>query len=155
MTQQTITIAPVRKRTRVNADPARAFETFTQGMSRWWPAEHSINRSPIAAIVLEPRAGGRWMERGEDGSECQWGQVLAWEPPSRLVLAWQITAQWQYDPELITEVEVRFSPDGAGTLVELEHRLAGYGEAAEQMRQVFDGPAAWEGTLERFAKAVG
>jgi uncharacterized protein YndB with AHSA1/START domain len=150
-----IAVAPVRKRTRVNADPSRAFEVFTAGMTRWWPREHSINKSPIQDIILEPRVGGRWMERGEDGSECQWGKVLAWEPPARLVLAWQINAQWQYDPELVTEVEVRFSQDGDGTLVEVEHRLDGYGEAAEQMRQVFDGPAAWQGTLQRFAKEVG
>lgn len=151
----TITIAPVRKHIRVGANPTRAFEIFTAGMNRWWPREHSINKSPIRDIIMEPRAGGRWMERGEDGSECQWGKVLAWEPPTRLLLAWQINAQWQYDSQLVTEVELRFSAQGDGTLVELEHRLDGYGDAAEQMRQVFDGPQAWQGSLERFAKAIG
>jgi len=151
----TITVAPVRRQARVNAAPARAFEIFTRGMTRWWPRKNTINSSSIQEIVMEPQAGGRWLERGEDGSECQWGKVLAWEPPARLVLAWQISAQWQYDPALVTEVEVRFSPDGDGTLVELEHRLDGYGEAAEQMRQVFDSPQGWTGTLEDFAKAVG
>jgi uncharacterized protein YndB with AHSA1/START domain len=151
----TITVAPVRKRTHVSANPARAFEIFTKGMKRWWPRHHSINSAPIQDIIVEPWAGGRWIEQGEDGSECQWGKVLAWEPPGRVVLAWQINAQWQYDPELMTEVEVRFSKDGDGTLVELEHRLEGYGAAAEQMRQIFDGPEAWEATLERFAKEVG
>lgn len=155
MTSQTITVAPVRKRIRVNASPARAFEVFTQNMKHWWPARQSINHSPIADIILEPKIGGRWLERGEDGSECLWGQVLAWEPPLRLVLTWQINATWQFDPDLVTEVEVRFSVDGTGTVVELEHRLDGYGPAAEQMRQVFDGPTAWEGTLARFAEAVG
>jgi uncharacterized protein YndB with AHSA1/START domain len=150
-----ITVAPVRKRTRVNADPARAFEVFTSGMRRWWPRKQSINKSPIQAIVMEPRTGGVWKERGEDGSECQWGKVLAWDPPARVVLAWQINAQWQYDPNLVTEVEVRFSADGEGTVVELEHRLQGYGEAAEQMRELFDGPMAWEGTLQCFAAEIG
>ena len=150
-----LAVAPVRKRTRVNASPARAFEVFTTTMSRWWPREHSINKSPLKEIVLEPRVGGRWFERGEDGSECPWGRVLAWEPASRLVLAWQVTPQWQYDPQLMTELELRFSPDGDGTLVELEHRLDGFGEAAEKMRQIFDSPNAWTDTLERFAKAVG
>jgi uncharacterized protein YndB with AHSA1/START domain len=150
-----LAVAPVRKRIRVNASPARAFEVFTKEMIRWWPRAHSINRSPMNAIVLEPRAGGRWLERGEDGSECPWGRVLAWEPVSRIVLAWQITPQWQYDPQLVTEVEVRFSPDGDGTLVELEHRLDGFGAAAEQMRQIFESPNAWTITLEQFAQAVG
>jgi hypothetical protein len=148
----TIAVAPVRKRTRVNTDPKRAFAIFTEEMTRWWPPEHSINRSPIAAVIVEPHPNGRWMERGEDGSECQWGKVIVWEPPTRLVLAWQINAQWQYDPEVVTEVEVTFSPEGKGTLVELEHRLDGYGDAADRMRQVFDSPQAWESSLERFAR---
>ena len=152
---QTITVAPVRRRTRVNTDPARAFDIFTSGMTRWWPRKHTINTSPIQEIVVEPRVGGRWLERGEDGSECQWGKVLAWEPPERLMLAWQINPHWQYDPDLTTEVEVLFLADGDGTMVELEHRLDGYGAAAEQMRQVFDSPEGWTGTLEDFVKAAG
>jgi len=67
MTSQTITVTPVRKQIRVKADPARAFEIFTRDMKSWWPAQQSINASPIAEIILEPRNGGRWMERGEDG----------------------------------------------------------------------------------------
>jgi uncharacterized protein YndB with AHSA1/START domain len=152
---RTITVAPVRRRIRVNAAPARAFDIFTQGMTRWWPRDHSINTSPIQEIVVEPRVNGRWLERGEDGSECQWGTVLAWEPPERLMLAWQISAQWQYDPALVTEVEVRFLVDGDGTMVELEHRLDGYGEVAEQMRQIFESPKGWQGVLNNFAKEIG
>jgi uncharacterized protein YndB with AHSA1/START domain len=152
---KTITVAPVRKQVRVNAAPQRAFEIFTAGMKRWWLPSHSINKSPISDIVMEPRVGGRWFERGQDGSECQWGQVLAWEPPRRLVLTWQISPQWQFDPNLVSEVEVRFVPDNGGTRVELEHRLDGYGDAAEQMRQVFEGANAWSGLLEKFAEAAG
>lgn len=148
---RTIAVAPVRRRIRVNSAPARAFEIFTSGMTRWWPRAYSINASPIQEIVIEPRVDGRWLERGEDGSECQWGKVLAWEPPGRLVLACQISVQWRYDPAVTTEVEVRFLPDGDGTVVELEHRLDGYGEAAEQMRQIFDSPKGWQGVLENFA----
>lgn len=153
---QTIAVAPVRKQIRVGADPARAFELFTAGMGRWWPRHHSVNRgSPIAAVVVEPFAGGRWFETGEDGSECLWGKVLAWEPPARLVLAWQLDAAFAYDPGLVTELEVRFAPDGAGTRVELEHRLDGYGADAERMRALFDGPQAWQDSLERFAREAG
>jgi uncharacterized protein YndB with AHSA1/START domain len=150
----TIDVAPVRKRIHVAASPERAFEVFTTGMTRWWPRTHSINQSPIATVVMEPRAGGRWFERGEDGSECEWGRVLAWEPGRRLVLAWQIDAQWRYDPDLLTEVEIRFTEDSGGALVELEHRLDGYGEAAEQLRQIFEAPAGWSGVLASFAHAV-
>jgi hypothetical protein len=65
----------------------RTFHVFTAGMSRWWLKSDSINKSTIKDIVIEPKAGGRWFERGEDGSECEWGKVLAWEPPVRLRLA--------------------------------------------------------------------
>lgn len=152
---ETIAVAPVRKQVLVNTDPARAFEVFTKGMDRWWPARHSINRnSALQTIIIEPVVGGRWMERGEDGSECQWGKVLSWEPPSRLVLAWQITPEFQFDPELTTELEIRFTPNGDSTLVELEHRLEGYGDAADQMRELFDGSQAWEGSLAAFARFI-
>jgi hypothetical protein len=82
----TITPAPVRRTIRVKAAPARAFDVFTTRIGSWWPHEHSINKSsPQKEVVVEPRVGGRWFERGEDQSECQWGRVLVWEPPARLV----------------------------------------------------------------------
>lgn len=152
MTAATISPAPVRKSLRVAAPPDRAFEVFTAGLSRWWPATHSIGKAPLAAAVMEPRAGGRWFERGADGSECDWGRVLVWEPPSRLVLAWQIDAAWRFDPDLVTEVEVRFIPEGDGTRVELEHRhLERMGETAEAARAALDSPGGWGGLLEGYA----
>jgi uncharacterized protein YndB with AHSA1/START domain len=152
---RTIHVAPVRRQIRVGSAPDRAFDLFTKGMARWWPKQHSINASPIREIVVEPRVGGRWFERGEDGSECQWGKVLAWDPPAHLMLAWQIGPEWRYDGDLVTEIEVRFSPEGDGTLVELEHRLDGYGDAAAKMREIFEGPDAWEATLAAFAAEAG
>ena len=152
---QTITPAPVKKSIRVKVPPARAFEIWTVGMKRWWLKSHTINptKSPFQDIVMEPHGGGRWFERGEDGSECNWGKVLAWEPPARLVLAWQIDSKWQYDPAIETEIEVRFTSDGAGTLVELEHRhLESLGDAAEELRGIFDSSMGWSGLLECFAK---
>jgi len=148
-----ITPAPIRKSIRVDVAPARAFEIFTSGMNRWWLKTHTINptKSPIKNIVVEPRAGGRWFERGEDGSECNWGKVLAWEPPTRLLLAWQINGRWQFDPALITEVDIRFTPDGNGARVELEHRkLEVLGDQAEAMAQAFTG--GWGVLLDSFAK---
>ena len=150
-------IEPVRKTIRVQAPAARAFEIFTAGMFRWWPATHSINptKAPIAEIVMEPRSGGRWYERGADGSECDWGRVLLWEPPLRVVLAWQIDAAWKFDPALLTEVEIRFEAQGAGaTEVRLEHRkLEALGETAAGTRAIIDSASGWSGLLERYATA--
>jgi len=150
-----ITPAPVRKSIRVKAAPARAFEVFTAGMGRWWPGTHSINGSPMKDAIIEPREGGRWYERGEDGSECEWGRVLAWEPPGRLVLAWQIDAQWRYDANLVTEVEVKFLPDGDGTRVELEHRhIERFGDQSEAARAALDSPGGWGGLLEMYGASA-
>lgn len=150
---QTITPAPIRRSVEIKVAPARAFEIFTGGASRWWLKTHTISatKSPIKDVVIEPRAGGRWFERGEDGSECDWGKVLAWEPPTRLLLAWQINADFKYDPSLLTEVEIRFTPAGRGTLVELEHRLIErMGERAVGMRDAFT--RGWGLLLDSFTK---
>lgn len=148
--------APVRKSLIVRADPSKAFAVFTGGMGRWWPASHSIGTSPLKEVVLEPRAGGRWAERGEDGSECEWGKVLAWEPPSRILLAWQIGADWKHDPDLVTEVEVTFTPHGEGeTRVVLEHRLLErYGDKAEDVRTAISSEGGWQMLLGRFGEAA-
>jgi len=151
---KTIEVAPVRKQVIVTAAPDRAFRVFTDGMVRWWPKSHSINGSPIAAIVIEPKVGGRWFERGEDGSECEWGKVLAWSPPGRLVLAWQIDKTWRYDPALVSELELRFRPEGNGTRVELEHRLEAYGSEAAAMHEIFSADGAWSGMLALYAEAA-
>lgn len=151
----TISVAPVRKTIAVRTSPERAFEVFTQGMSRWWLKHYSINRgSPIRDVVIEPRVDGRWYEVGEDGSSCQWGRVLVWDPPTRVALTWQVTPDFRYDPDLVTELDVRFTPERDGTLVSLEHRLDGYGLAATDMFKLFDGPDAWAGILESFARAA-
>jgi uncharacterized protein YndB with AHSA1/START domain len=150
------TIAPVRRHVVVPAPADRAFEVFTAGMTRWWPPEHHIGSAPIEEIVIEPHEGGRWYTRHTDGSETSTGYVAAWDPPERLVVTWQINAQWRFDASLITTIEVRFREDGPDrTRVELEHRdLERFGEEAERMRQVFEAPDAWEATLAAYASAV-
>jgi hypothetical protein len=135
----------------VEASQETAFATFTAGHDRWWPREFHIGGAAMQEAVMEGRAGGRWYERDVDGSECEWGKVLVWEPPARLVLAWQITGEWAYDADLVTEVEVRFVAEGpTRTRVELEHRgLDAYGDAMEEMRGHFD--SGWPGMLQGFA----
>ncbi len=147
----------VRKVMRVQAPPAVAWRVFTEKMATWWPLAHyKIGKANAVDAVIEPHTGGRWYERGEDGSTCQWGSVLTWEPPSRLVLSWDITADWQYDPALKTEIEVRFIADGANaTRVELEHRrLDRYGARRDEMRRIFDSEGDWGKLLEAFARAA-
>ena len=148
----------VRKTVTVAAPQAIAFEVFTARIESWWPmASHHIGQAECAAVVMEPRSGGRWYERGTDGTECDWGRVLAWESPRRVVLAWQLSAQWALDPGLHTEVEVRFAAiDSRTTRVELEHRcLEAYGTLAAQMRDSFDSRNGWNGMLDHYAVVAG
>jgi uncharacterized protein YndB with AHSA1/START domain len=124
-------------------------------MGTWWPLDrYTIGKVRAVDAIIEPRVGGRWYERGEDGSTCDWGSVLAWEPHSRLVLSWDITADWKYDPALKTEVEVRFIVESSTrTRVELEHRkLDRYGARRDQMRHIFDTSGDWGRQLEAFAR---
>ncbi len=153
---RTITPAPVRRAVTVRASQARAFEVFTASIGHWWPKTHHTGPSEPEAIIIEPRVGGRWFERGVDGVETEIGRVLTWDPPSRLVLAWQLTADWRYDPDLVTEVEVRFVAEGADvTLVELEHRnLERFGERAEAVRQSIDAPNGWSAILALYAQSA-
>jgi uncharacterized protein YndB with AHSA1/START domain len=147
----------VRKFVHVEAPQAVAWRVFTEKMGAWWPlAYYKIGKANAVDAVIEPHTGGRWYERGEDGSICQWGSVLTWEPTSRLVLSWDINAEWQYDAELKTEIEVRFvAESGERTRVELEHRhLDRYGEHRDRMRAVFDTEGDWGKLLEAFARVA-
>jgi uncharacterized protein YndB with AHSA1/START domain len=156
MSTHVIHPAPVRKSIVVPADIAHAFSAFTGSIGRWWPRSKSIGSSPLADVVLEGRAGGRWYERGTNGAECEWGKVLVWEPPARLILAWQIDGEWKYDPALVTEVEVTFTALGAKeTRVDLEHRnLERFGDKGVRIREMVDSESGWNGVLKSFAGAL-
>ena len=148
----TIDIAPVRKSIRVKAPPAHAFDVFTAGLTRWWPHNHGVGKKPIAKVLMEPRLGGRWLEISGDGTQTVVATIAAWEPPHRLVLIWQVNAQWQPDAAMRSEVEVRFTADGAdATQVDLlHHKFETMGiEAGASMRKDVDG--GWPGMLGHFA----
>lgn len=149
--------APVRKTLTVKTGIERAFDVFTCDMGRWWLKSHSINKGTTQKdVIIEPKPKGRWYEIGADGSECQWGHVIAWDPPERVVLAWQLTADWQFDPDFVTEVEVRFTREGAhATRIDFEHRLLErYGEQAWKLRQSIDSGEGWTRLLEAYAEVA-
>lgn len=156
MTRQ-ISPAPVRKSITVKAGIERAFKVFTADMGRWWLKSHSlIQGSPQADVIIEPKPQGRWYEVGANGSECQWGHVIEWYPPQRILLAWQLNADWKFDPTFMTEVEVRFTSEGTNaTRIDLEHRLLDrFGAEAETARAALDSDGGWLGLLEAYAQAV-
>ncbi len=139
----------------VEAPLERAFRVFTEDFDRVKPREHNMLSVEIAETVFEPRAGGRIFDRGVDGSEFPWARVLAYEPPNRVVFSWDISPQWQLepDPEKTSEVEVRFIAETPGrTRVELEHRnLDRHGEGWPGVRDAIGGEGGWPLYLQRYA----
>jgi len=146
-----ITPAPVRKSVRVQVSQSRAFEVFTARFGTWWPKSHHIAAAEMKDAIIEPRKGGRWYEKGVDGSECVWGQVLVWEPPAKIVLSWRLNSKFQLDDEMESEVEVRFIPQDDGTTcVELEHRITAVD--AEAIVAQVSAPGGWGGLLELYVR---
>ena len=144
-----LVIEVVRKAVTVDCSVEEAFRIFTADAMSWWPVEnHSIHQQAVKDIVFEPRAGGEVYELSVDGERGHWATVSEWDPPSRLVLVWEVS------PGVMgTEVEVRFTPDDAHTRVELEHR--GWERVAEhdpEKRDNYD--TGWEFVLGTYAGRV-
>ena len=136
----------------------RAFHVFTERFDQIKPREHNMLGVDIAQSIFEPRVGGRVYDRGVDGSECQWGRVLAYEPPTRIVFTWDISPHWQIEtePEHSSEVEIRFRADGERrTRIELEHRnLERHGDGWQGLAAGVRGDQGWPLYLQRFAEAT-
>src|SRR6202023_3281021 len=111
---ETAAIAPVRKTVHVKAPITHAFDVFTSGLTRWWPHDHGVGKQPIQKVLMEPRLGGRWLEISQDGTETSVATITVWEPPHRLVMLWQINAQWKPDPAMKSEVHGRVLAPFAG-----------------------------------------
>ena len=141
------------KQITVEAPVEKAFRVFTEGFDTWWPRTHHIGKPEMKQAVMEMKKGGRWYELGVDGTTCEWGKVVSVEPPTRIILTWQIDANWTYDPSLETEVEVTFKSKGPNsTLVTLEHRnLDRFGADYEKVMGSIGSDGGWLGLMKVFA----
>ena len=143
MTPPAAPTAVVKRTLHVAVPIEHAFRTLAEKMGTWWPGTHHIAKMPFAEVVVEPRAGGRWFERDAAGVECEWGTVLEYEPPTKLVLAWHLQADFHYDPNpgLASEVVFELIPEGPeATRVEFQHlHLERHGQGWEKLRASVDG----------------
>jgi uncharacterized protein YndB with AHSA1/START domain len=146
----------VRKSITVDAPIARAFEVFTTRFDTWWPRSHHIGEAEMAEAILDPSAGGRWYERGVDGSECDWGAVLEFDPPSHVALSWNIGGQFKLDPHNASRVDVWFTAESPDiTRVELAHsQLDRHGDTWRQLRDGVSGDGGWQSLLAAYGEAV-
>jgi len=133
-----------------------AFRMLTEKMGTWWPASHHIGKVPFAEVIVEPRVGGKWMERGAGGEQCQWGTVLAWDPPKQVVFSWQLQADWTFSTDMSRASEVAFTFFAEGpemTRLEFEHRhLERHGQGWEAIRKEVEG--GWAGILVEFERTL-
>jgi uncharacterized protein YndB with AHSA1/START domain len=155
MTMQTAELT-VHKTVTVEASQERAFDVFTAGFDRWWPRGHHIGDAEMAEAIIECREGGRAYERGVDGSECDWGRVLVFDRPNRIVVSWQLGSDWKYDPDesKASEYEARFIPEADNrTRVEFEHRnIERHGDDAQKIYDTVNSEGGWTGLLKLFAE---
>lgn len=155
MTKESAT-GPVRRSVTLSVSRDRAFAVFADEMGRWWPRENTFAKDAFAGVTVEPGAGGRWIERDAGGGEAEWGRVLVWEPPRRLVLTWQIAPDGtpEPDPARASEVEIGFVAVGASTTrVELERRaFERHGEPGGTVwRNAMSSGEGWDKILARCA----
>ena len=150
------TDSAVRREITVNSTPERAFFVFTEQFDSWWPKSHHIGEAAMARAVIDPDAG-RWYEVGVDGSTCDWGAILAYDPPRRLTLEWRIGGTWviESDPAAISEIDVTFTPEGDATRVTLEHRHLDRHTASEALKEAIASEGGWNGLLKAYADVVG
>lgn len=149
MNQQLAETSTVQKSITVQRRPEDAFRVFTDGIGTWWPLEtHSPSDGRAEILVMEARVGGRLYERTRDGETLVWGEVLIWEPPSRLAFTWHLGGP------VTTEVELRFTAEGNGTRVDLEHRgWERHGDRAAELRGSYD--SGWDYVFgRRYADAA-
>jgi uncharacterized protein YndB with AHSA1/START domain len=151
-------VSVIRKQVVVNAQLEQAFSAFTDRFGDFKPPEHNLLAAAIAETVFEPHVGGHIYDRAVDGSECRWARILAYEPPDRVLFSWDIGPDWRVetDPELTSEVEVRFVAEGPDrTRVELEHRhLDRHGPSWRSVSDGVDGDQGWPLYLARYANLI-
>jgi DNA-binding transcriptional ArsR family regulator len=148
-------LAPVRKTRTVPLAVEVAFDLFTRRIAEWWPVDtHAIgadsgDAGDVTDVRFDGRVGGRVTQVLVDGTEHSWADVLAWDPPNRVVLSWHP----RIAPTAASRVEVRFRPVDAGTQVVLEH--TGWEEFGELGTELRDGYAeGWDPVLDRFIAAA-
>jgi uncharacterized protein YndB with AHSA1/START domain len=136
--------------------PAEAFRIYAEYPGEWLPPGHTFIREP-ESVVIEPRVGGRFYERGADGAEVTRGTITEWAPPGRLAVTWRVGPNWQpaFDDEHASIVVAEFTPAGpAATEVVLTYtRLERHGEMADALRAALAAPGPGD-SLQRYADVV-
>lgn len=143
-------IEPIEISFTVPCSPEHAFEVWTARTTLWWPPSHSVSQDPDLTVTIEPLTGGRVFERTADGTEHDWGEVTAWNPPSSFSYRWHL----RQDVEDATDVAVEFLAAAQGTEVRITHggweRLGARGHDLRERNH-----QGWAGVLPHLRAACG
>lgn len=157
MDNQSSTENPIKQNLTVSISADQAFKVFTQELNSWWPKEFTWAGDALKKIAIEPRENGRCFEQGPHGFECDWGRVLEWDPPHRIVFTWQIDPDRapQPNPEKASEIEVVFEGGNVKTEITFIHRnFEKHGEHAETYKEAMSSPKGWPYILNNYKEAV-
>ena len=149
---QGTTVVPVRRTVTVRLSPDEAFRLFTNGIDEWWPlGTHSVGEERAESVTFEAGVGGRIYEVVDGGEEHEWGRVLEWDPPGRVVFSWYPGR----DDTTAQQVQVTFTPAGDGTTLELVHTgWETLGDRASEVRANYDSADGWDMVLEALVRSV-
>jgi uncharacterized protein YndB with AHSA1/START domain len=141
--------APIVKTLVVGLAVEPAFRLFTRRAGEWWPlASHSVGGDDAVTCVVDEHVGGRFYEVLKDGSQSEWGRVLVWEPPRRVVFSFYPGR----GPDAATEVEVVFQPEpSGGTRLTLTH--SGWERCAPAVQAYYGGyVSGWDYVLSYYIR---
>jgi uncharacterized protein YndB with AHSA1/START domain len=137
----------LEKSIEVRCSVEHAFSAFVERVDLWWPPTH--RKFPGSQMILEGRAGGRFLERAPDGRDHRLGEVIECDPPHYIKYSWYPGAATKP-----TEVVVRFQAAGRVTRVNVLHAEGGaeLGLLWPERAQLFD--KGWNTVLPAFKMAA-
>jgi|SRR5699024_4478757 len=148
----------IQRKFTVDVPIEKAFSIFTDKLEYWWPSEYTWSGNILESIGIEPKEGGVCFELGPNNFECDWGQVLKWNPPHQFVILWQISPSRvpEPNPKKASKVEVQFEEQGTEkTIVTFEHsNFENHGEGATEYREAMDSPKGWDYILDKYKKTI-
>lgn len=127
----------------VPVTPTEAFVGFTAQMGEWWDPMLSPDPPTFSSIAIDPDGPVETVH--DDDQRYTWGRVLGWDPLGHLEMEFWLG----HDQAAPTRLDVRFTEEGTGTRVRLEH--GGWAEGSEQVRAKY---THWDDLLQRYAAFV-